>query len=178
LIGWGSSQGLLEEVVEKLKAAGVTANHIQFKYMVPFHSKEATEILKNCKYTICVEGNGSGQFAHLLRAETGHKVSNLILRYDGEPFEPAQVTQQVRDLMAGKKLSLDVTEDDAREIAYHHVRVHLNEEVRPGKITMADANGHGEKVWKIQIVNRETGDNQGELEVGVSTGSTYSWQPA
>src|SRR3984957_1197771 len=47
LIGWGSSEGLIQEVVEQLKGAGVTANRIQFKYMVPFHSQEATAILKN-----------------------------------------------------------------------------------------------------------------------------------
>ena len=178
LIGWGSSEGLIEEVVDQLKAAGVSANRIQFKYMVPFHGKEATAILKNCKRTICIEGNSSGQFAHLLRAETGHQVGDLILKYDGEPFEPAQVTAQVRALLAGKKESLDVTESEAREIAYHYVRVYLGEEVRPSKITQADGNGRGEKIWKVQIVNRETGENHGELQVGVSTGSTYSWQAA
>ena len=177
LIGWGSSQGLIEEVVDHLKAKGLTANRIQFKYMFPFHSKEATAILKNCKRTICIEGNGTGQFAHLLRAETGHQVNDLILKYDGEPFEPAQVAQQVQGLLAGKKESLDVTEAEAREIAYHYVRVYLGEELRPAKITQADGNGHKERIWKVQIVNRETGENHGELQVGVQTGSTYSWQP-
>jgi 2-oxoglutarate/2-oxoacid ferredoxin oxidoreductase subunit alpha len=177
LIGWGSSEGLIEEVVDQLTAAGVSANHIQFKYMLPFHVKEATAILKNCKHTICIEGNGTGQFANHLRGETGHAVNDLILKYDGEPFEPAQVTAQVRALLAGKKESLDVSESEAREIAYHYVRVYLGEEVRPSKITQADGNGRGEKIWKIQIVSRESGEDHGELQVGVSTGSTYSWQP-
>ena len=177
LIGWGSSEGLIQEVVDQLKAAGVRANHLQFKYILPFHSKEATAILKDCKRTICIEGNGTGQFAHHLRAETGHAVGDLILKYDGEPFEPAQVTAQVRALLAGTKESLDVTEAEAREIAYHYVRVYLGEEVRPLKMEKADGNGYSEKVWKIQVVNRETGDKHGELLVGVRTGSTYSWQP-
>jgi 2-oxoglutarate ferredoxin oxidoreductase subunit alpha len=178
LIGWGSSEGLIDEVVDQLKDAGIRANHLQFKYILPFHSKEATEILKNCKRTICIEGNSTGQFAHHLRAQTGHAVGDRILRYDGEPFEPAEVTTQVRALLAGEKISLDVTEADAREIAYHYVRVHLGEDVRPWKIEQIDGNGYGEKLWRIEVVNRETSEKRGEMLVGVQTGSTYSWQAA
>jgi hypothetical protein len=49
--------------------------------------------------------------------------------------------------------------------------------VRPGAITKVDGNGFGEPVWQIEIVNRDSGEKQGELQVGVQTGSTYSWQP-
>jgi hypothetical protein len=70
-----------------------------------------------------------------------------------------------------------VTESEAREIAYHYVRVHLTDEVRPGKIQKAAANGHGEPIWKIEVVGRDNGEQHGELHVGVETGSTYSWQP-
>ena len=53
----------------------------------------------------------------------------------------------------------------------------MNEETRPGRITKADGNGYGEAVWQIEIVHRESGAKQGELHVGVETGSTYSWKP-
>ena len=100
----------------------------------------------------------------------------MILKYDGEPFEPRQIAAQVRAILEGQPRSLDVTEAEAREIAYHYVRVHLNEEVRPGAIQKAAANGHGEAIWKIAVVGRENGEKHGELQVGVETGSTYSWQ--
>ena len=178
LIGWGSTEGVIREAVQQLNASGVKTNQIHFKYILPFHSKEATEILKSCKRTICVEGNATGQFERILRAETAHTCSDHIRRYDGEPFEPGGIAVRVREILAGKPLSLDVTEADAREIAYHYVRVYLNEEARPGKITKAGTNGHGEPVWRIELVNRDNGERRGELEVGVQTGSTYSWQPA
>ena len=177
LIGWGSSEGMIHEAVEQLNASGVTANHIQFKYLLPFHSREAIEILKGCKRTVCIEMNSTGQFARHLRAETGYTVNDQILKYDGEPFEPGTVAAQVRGILKGEKHSLDVTESEAREIAYHHVRVHMNEETRPGRITKADGNGYGEAVWQIEILSRENGTKQGELSVGVETGSTYSWKP-
>jgi len=177
LIGWGGTAGVIKEAVAELNASGVRANQLHFKYLLPFHAAEATATLKGCKRTIGVEMNSTGQFMRLLRAETGHAVSDHILKYDGEPFEPAQIAARVRDIIAGKPLSLDVTENEAREIAYHYVRVHLNEEVRPGKISKAAANGRGEAVWQIEVVHRETAAKQGELLVGVETGSTYSWQP-
>ena len=53
----------------------------------------------------------------------------------------------------------------------------MHEEARPGKITKVDGNGFGEPVWQIEIVHRDSGEKQGELQVGVETGSTYTWQP-
>jgi len=176
LIGWGSMEGVIREAVAQLNASGIRTNQLHFKYLHPFHGKEAIEILKGAKKTICVEMNSTGQFARHLRAETSHAVSDMILKYDGEPFEPRQIAAQVRAILEGQPRSLDVTEAEAREIAYHYVRVHLNEEVRPGAIQKAAANGHGEAIWKIAVVGRENGEKHGELQVGVETGSTYSWQ--
>ena len=177
LIGWGSTEGVIREAVQQLNASGTRTNQLHFKYLLPFHGKEANEILKRAKRTICVEQNATGQFARHLRAETGHSVSDQILKYDGEPFEPAQISAQVRAIVAGQPRSLDVTESEARQIAYHYVRVHLNDEFRPGRVQKAAGNGLGEALWKIDVVTREGGEKRGELQVGVETGSTYSWQP-
>jgi 2-oxoglutarate ferredoxin oxidoreductase subunit alpha len=177
LIGWGSMEGVIREAIQQLNASGIRTNQLHFKYLLPFHSAEAIALLKKTKRTICVEMNSTGQFARHLRAETGHGVSDMILKYDGEPFEPRQIAARVRAIVEGKPHSLDVTESEAREIAYHYVRVHLNEEVRPGKVRKAATNGHGEATWNIEIVGRENGEKHGDLSVGVETGSTYSWQP-
>ncbi|HYT07018.1 MAG TPA: 2-oxoacid:acceptor oxidoreductase subunit alpha [Rugosimonospora sp.] len=178
LIGWGSTAGVIREAVEQLNASGIRANQLHFKYLLPFHSKEAIDILENCKRTICVEMNSTGQFARHLRAETSHAVTDKILKYDGEPLEPGAIAAQVRAILKGQPHSLDVSQSEAREIAYHYVRVYLGDEVRPGQISKAEGNGYGEPVWNIEIVNRETGAKSGELRVGVQTGSTHSWQPA
>jgi 2-oxoglutarate ferredoxin oxidoreductase subunit alpha len=178
LIGWGSTQGVIREAVGQLAAAGIRANHLQVKYLFPFHAREVSEILRRSKRTICIEANATGQFARHLRAETGTSVDDRILKYDGEPFEPHEVTERVRAILEGRPHSLDVTLAEAREIAYHYVRTRLNEEVRPGGIEKADGDGHGEAVWRIEVVHRDTGKKQGELRIGVETGSTYSWQPS
>ncbi|MFQ5926317.1 MAG: 2-oxoacid:acceptor oxidoreductase subunit alpha, partial [Terriglobia bacterium] len=116
LIGWGSTHGVIREAVQQLAAAGIRANHLHFKYLLPFHSHQALEILERAQRTVCIEANASGQFARHLRAETGYSVHDRILKYDGEPFEPHHITEQVRAILAGQPRSLAVTLAEAREI--------------------------------------------------------------
>jgi 2-oxoglutarate ferredoxin oxidoreductase subunit alpha len=177
LIGWGSTKGVIHEAIVQLAAEGIRANQLQIKYLVPFHSNEITQILRACKKTICVEANYTGQFARHLRAETGITVDAHILKYDCEPFEPHQIFDEVKAILEGRERSRDVTLEEAREMAYHYIRSRLNETLRPGRINKRDGNGFDEAVWDIEIVSRESGDKQGQLLVGVETGSTYSWQP-
>ena len=95
-----------------------------------------------------------------------------------QPDNGAGLTDGIIGLVNhGQPRSLDVTQWEAREIAYHYVRVHLGEEVRPGNIGKAESNGYGEPTWNVEIVNRESGAKTGELHIGVQTGSTHSWQP-
>ncbi len=178
LIGWGSCKGVIREAIPQLAALGVIANQLHFKYLLPFHRREAAAILRNCKRTICVELNASGQFARHLRAETGYTVHDHILKYDGEPFEPHHIVEQVQAILEGSQRSLAVTADEAREIAYHYIRVHLGEDVRPGRIERAATNGYREPTWQIEIVSRDSGQRRGDLHVGIETGSTHSWRAA
>ena len=123
---------------------------------------------------ICVECNYTGQFARHLRAETGFGVNELVLKYDGEPFEPHHVVEQVQAILAGQPRSLDVTLDEAREIAYHYIRVHLADKMRPAKIEQEE--GDSERLWVVEMVGRESGEQEGELRIGAETGSIYSWE--
>jgi 2-oxoglutarate ferredoxin oxidoreductase subunit alpha len=178
LIGWGSTKGVISEAIAQLASEGIRANQLQIKYLTPFQSEEVTQILKKCKKTICVEGNYSGQFARHLRAETGFTVDDHILKYDCEPFEPRQIVEEVKAILEGRERSRNLTEDEAREMAYHYIRSLLGETLRPGKINQVEGNGYNEAIWNVEIVSRESAEKRGELLIGVETGSTYSWRPA
>ncbi|MCI0485723.1 MAG: 2-oxoacid:acceptor oxidoreductase subunit alpha [Blastocatellia bacterium] len=177
LIGWGSTSGVIREAIRNLAEEGIRANQLQIKYLYPFHVKEVSEILRNCKKTVCVEANYTGQFARHLRAETGITVDDHILKYDCEPFEPHHIVQQVKDILAGRARSTDLTQDEAREMAYHYIRTRLGETLRPGRINNAEGDGFDERVWNVEIVSRDGGEKRGELIIGVETGSTYLWLP-
>ena len=177
LIGWGSSKGVIREARELLAAEGIQANQLQIKYLHPFHTAEVKSALAKSKLMIGVEGNYTGQFVRFLRAETGISVHDKILKYDGEPFEPRIIADEVKRIMVGKPIDLDVTLEEAREMAYHYVRTHLGDAARPVKLELADGNSHGEPVWSIEIADRESGDKRGELNIGVKTGAVHAWQP-
>lgn len=176
LVGWGSSSGVIREAAELLSKGGIKTNYLIIKYIAPFHATEVAEILGKCKKKISVEVNFTSQMARHIRAETGIAMDAHITKYDGEPLEPGYVVQHVKDILANKKACLDVTEDEARDFAYHYLRTHYAERLRPGKISKHEKNGHGEPTWKVELIERSTGDKAGELVVGVQTGSTYTYQ--
>jgi 2-oxoglutarate ferredoxin oxidoreductase subunit alpha len=103
LVGWGSTQGVIREALEKLAAEeGIVANHLQVKWIVPFHAEHILRVLSRSKRVIIVENNYSGQFARYLRSETGFTAHGHIRKYDGEPFRPHHIVESVKDQLAGK----------------------------------------------------------------------------
>ena len=137
-----------------------------------------TEMVCNkCKKTIVVELNTTGQFARHLKAETGFSSTDTILKYDGEPFEPRMVTQRVIAILNNEPLDLNVTESEARDMAYHYIRVHLKDKLRPLKTIQVSQNGYGEPVWVLDLNEKTSGELKGKLTIGVETGSTHKWDP-
>jgi 2-oxoglutarate ferredoxin oxidoreductase subunit alpha len=179
LIGWGSTASVIQEAAAELTRSGISTNRLHFKYLHPFHGKEARSILEGCERTIVVENNISGQFARHLRAESGFGVDHVLTRYDGEPFEPAYIVRRVRALVEGPPLDLRVEEHEAREMAYHYVRIYMQERTRPGRLRQISGDGYGEPVWEVELVGRADGKPEGTLIIGAETGSMYgSHSPA
>lgn len=103
LVGWGSTQGVIQEAVEQLAAEhGIVANQLSIKWLVPLHADEITRVLSASKRVIIVENNYSGQFARYLRSETGFSAHGHIRKYDGEPFRPHHIVDAVKEQLAGQ----------------------------------------------------------------------------
>jgi len=101
LIGWGSTQGVIEEARAQLAEQGIAANQLQIRWLVPLHGEAILDQLRNAKRTIIVENNYSGQFARYLRSETSFVADGHIRKYDGEPFMPHHIVEAVREQLAG-----------------------------------------------------------------------------
>ncbi|HEY9683329.1 MAG TPA: 2-oxoacid:acceptor oxidoreductase subunit alpha [Oculatellaceae cyanobacterium] len=175
LVCWGSTYGVVREAAEILTAQGVKTNYVVGKYIYPFHTKEFTEILSKAKKKISVEVNFTSMFAHYLKSYTGISMDGHVTKYDGEPLEPMHVVAQVKDLIANKKQNLELSEAEAKEIAYHYLRTHYQEKLRPVKLVRESANGHGEPVWNIELAERISGSKGASMKVGAVTGSTFSF---
>ncbi len=114
LVGWGSTEGVIDEAVEQLAAQGVVANHLQIRWLVPLQSEAIARALSGARNLVVVENNYSGQFARYLRSETGIAADAHIRKYDGEPFMPHHVVNGVEKILAGKT---------TRYVPVHEIRV-------------------------------------------------------
>jgi len=177
LIGWGSTGSVIREAAVALTNQGLATNQLHFKYIHPFHEVEARTILHSCKRTIVVENNFTGQFARHLRAETGFTVDHVITRYDGEPFEPLYIVRRVKALLAGSPLDLKVEESEVREMAYHYIRLHMQNQTRPGRIERATRAEYDEPLWDVEIIGRTDHQSRGNLLIGMETGSMHRFEP-
>lgn len=96
LMGWGSTYGALRETVDTLGFQGRKAALLHFSDLWPLPVKAVSEFLTSVDKSFCVENNATGQFAALLRRETGLEVDHKILKYDGRPFMPEEILQEVQ----------------------------------------------------------------------------------
>jgi TPP-dependent indolepyruvate ferredoxin oxidoreductase alpha subunit len=176
LVCWGSTSGVVKEAAELLTEQGVKTNFVVIKWVVPFHAREVAEILSKAKKKISVEVNFTSQMARYIRQETGISMDGHVNKYDGEPLEPLEVARHVKDIIANKKANLEVTEAEAREIAYHYLRTHYSEKLRPVKLVRESANGQGEPIWNIELAERASGTTGATMKIGAVTGATYSFQ--
>jgi 2-oxoglutarate ferredoxin oxidoreductase subunit alpha len=101
LVGWGSTEGVIREAIQQLAVAGIAADNLQIKWLVPLHADAIVAILSACQKVIMVENNYSGQFARYLRSETGIVAHGHIRKYDGEPFMPHHLVDGVTAILAG-----------------------------------------------------------------------------
>jgi 2-oxoglutarate/2-oxoacid ferredoxin oxidoreductase subunit alpha len=88
VVGWGSTFGVMKEAVDVLSEAHKVAM-LHFSEVYPLPSRDKLDylgILNKARMTVCVENNAAGQFAWLMRAETGFEFTAKINKYDGRPF--------------------------------------------------------------------------------------------
>lgn len=95
LVSWGSTFGVVKEAVDAIKSKRKTAM-VHFSEIYPFpEDGEYLAVLRNANTTICVENNATGQFARLMRAETGFEFKKHIGKFDGRPFTLEELIKRI-----------------------------------------------------------------------------------
>jgi 2-oxoglutarate/2-oxoacid ferredoxin oxidoreductase subunit alpha len=97
LMGWGATYGAMREAVDMLNARGMRTNLLHFVDIWPFPEAKATPLIEAARQLVAVEGNQSGQFAHLVRAMTGRRADRMILRWDGRPLSPEYIIEKLEE---------------------------------------------------------------------------------
>ncbi len=100
LVSWGSTAGAAAEAAELLRAEGTRASALHFPQVWPLVEEQFLPALEKAKRVVCVEGNAGGQFARLVRRETGFAMECLG-RYDGLAITPEYIVRGLSDLSTG-----------------------------------------------------------------------------
>ncbi|HEY1198495.1 MAG TPA: 2-oxoacid:acceptor oxidoreductase subunit alpha [Thermoplasmata archaeon] len=98
-VAWGSTVGAVRDAMEVMHEKGKTTNLLRFPTLYPLDPEVVQSMFARTHKTLLVEGNYSGQFGHLLRAETGIELPHKFLKYDGEPFYPHQIMAHALEVM-------------------------------------------------------------------------------
>ena len=104
LVGWGSTQGAIEEAVDRLRAQGLAVSSMHLRFIQPLPSG-IREILQRFKQVMTIEGNWSDRLNDKLIDEDNRRYSALAMmlrsRYlvdvdcwseaRGQPIKPGSV---------------------------------------------------------------------------------------
>ncbi|HAI21078.1 MAG TPA: hypothetical protein DCM14_04175 [Clostridiales bacterium UBA8153] len=102
LLGWGSTYGILRETMDILQSEHPRSALLHFSDLWPLPVARITQLLPQARLSFCVENNATGQFAGLLRRETGLTVDHHIRKFDGRPFDSRQVAREVLAHVSGR----------------------------------------------------------------------------
>lgn len=95
VIGWGSTKGVIEEVLKELDDNRLF--HVHFAWVYPLNP-EHLEVLKHTDANIIIENNVTGQFAELLKSHDV-KIDHRILKADGFSFFADLLEEKLKNVL-------------------------------------------------------------------------------
>lgn len=98
IIGFNSTRGTIEEILPRFNADGLKVNHAQIRLIHPFPTAELQPLMDTAKKIVVVENNATGQLASIIKMNSSNTLEN-ILKYDGNPFLPAEIYTQCKELL-------------------------------------------------------------------------------
>lgn len=102
LVSWGSPKGAILDALEVLHAEKHSVCFVQCRLLSPLPSDDLKRLLERAKRRACIENNYSGQFAGLVREQTGIAMDHLIVKFNGRPITRDEVYHSVKEILSGK----------------------------------------------------------------------------
>jgi len=96
IIGWGSSEGVIREAVQKANDRGLKVAAFHPKLLLPM-LPEIGVFVRSCKKVIVPELNYTGQFAREIRARFGVDVISFN-KLAGLPFTPDEILKKIEEV--------------------------------------------------------------------------------
>lgn len=102
VIGWGSTKGPILQALSLCEDKGIKANYIQVVFMSPFPFAQLKPLLSNASKTLIVENNRNSQLGSLLREALCFQPTQHLLKDDGRPFNPEEISGKIEVMARGK----------------------------------------------------------------------------
>jgi 2-oxoglutarate ferredoxin oxidoreductase subunit alpha len=99
VVGVNSTRGTIEEAMPRLEADGVKVNLAQIRLLHPFPKDELKALMDKAKKVVVVENNATAQLATIIKMNVGGEKIENVLKYDGNPFLPAELHQVCKELV-------------------------------------------------------------------------------
>jgi 2-oxoglutarate ferredoxin oxidoreductase subunit alpha len=93
IVSWGSNFNAIEEALSIVNDPKTAFVHFPQVYPLP---KSTAEILAQAKEIIDIEQNETGQFADLIKLETGIDIKKRVLKYNGMPFSVEEIVKVLK----------------------------------------------------------------------------------
>ncbi|RLE85358.1 MAG: hypothetical protein DRJ41_01390 [Thermoprotei archaeon] len=98
MLTWGSVKGPALEALRILRDEGITIGLVHVMWLSPFPANILRDILRG-KRIILLENNKTGLFNSLLREHLFIDAHYKILKYDGRPFYPEEIVEEVKKVV-------------------------------------------------------------------------------
>jgi len=99
ILGWGSTKGPIREAMKLLSKDDLKVNYLQIVYLNPFPVANVQRTLKSAKKTVVVENNKTSQLSSLVREHCLMSVDHKILKYNGRPFNPEELSRRIKEVL-------------------------------------------------------------------------------
>ncbi len=104
IVGWGSTKGVILDLLELLNNDGVDVRFIQVRYAYPFPTEAFKKAIEGAKLKVIVENNFDGLMEGLIRENTLIPMDYSIRKYDGRPFSLGYLYDKFKSLLEEVKI--------------------------------------------------------------------------
>ncbi len=96
VIGWGSTEGTIQEAVDRARAKGFKVASLHPRILSPLPDRAMLDFIGSVKTVIVPECNFSGQLANLLGAKYGLQAIR-VNKFGGIPFTAGEILQAIEE---------------------------------------------------------------------------------
>ncbi|HLI09430.1 MAG TPA: 2-oxoacid:acceptor oxidoreductase subunit alpha [Ktedonobacteraceae bacterium] len=97
IIGWGSTEGTIQEAVDRARAKGYKVASLHPKILSPLPDRTIREFIRSVKKVIVPESNYTGQLANLLGAKYGLQAIR-VNKFGGIPFTAGEILRAIEEV--------------------------------------------------------------------------------